>query len=121
MTLGYKVYSTAAIAQAQAAAIWDRYSTVTRSARGLAAGASLDRRGGVEVPAITVRYEVVVTASGETRACMAVDEFAAALNGQTIRGTLVDTSGYVAMDALPVRLRDRVKPPSATLTETRIR
>lgn len=119
MTLGYKVYSTAAVAQVQAAAIWDRYATSERVARGLPAGASLDRlRNAAVEPPITVRYEAVVTASGETRACMAVDEFAAALHGETIRGTLVDTAGYVAVDALPVRLRDRVKAPATTTTTT---
>lgn len=117
MTLGYKVYADAVMARAQATALWDRYSAVARSARGLPPGASLDTRGGIRVePPVTVRYVQVVTAVGELRACIPIDDFAAALNGQVIGGTLVDTAGYVAADALPPLLRTKVTTTVGTTT-----
>lgn len=123
MVLGYKVYPDATTARAQADAVWDRYSARERTARSLPAGASLDLRAGVRVePPITVRYETVVTASGETRACVAVDDFIASLHGQTIRGIVMDTIGYVDIGSLPPRLRDAVRPPGGpAITTSRVR
>lgn len=112
MILGYKVYSDVTAARAQANALWVQYSTNERMIRGLPAGASLDLRAGERVePPITIRYQVIITANGETRACMVIDSFAESLHNQNIEGTVVNTMGYVDVDSLPPRLRDVIRSP----------
>jgi hypothetical protein len=110
MTDRYKVFATRVLAQAQADALWEVYSTQARAERGLPPGASLDMRNGSVVEATTVRYCEIVEAAGETRAAIPVDDYTATLHGRNARGTVIDTANAVPPDSLPERLRDRTDP-----------
>ena len=117
MTMRYKVWPNEAVARAQADALWTAYAQEQRTLRGLPDGASLDALMGRTVDAVTVRYCVPVTASGETRAAVPIDDAELALNGRRAGAVTVDVAGAVAADELPTALRQRLASGEAAAAQ----
>lgn len=99
MTARYKLPATAQAATDLEDDLWEAYYAEEIAARGLADGASLDMRNGVQVfPPITTRYAVRTRVPGRAGGVIELDDTAQGWHGRTVRVRTGGTRPLVSND-----------------------